>query len=478
MEVVLSAAASDLISRIISFLLKRYIENTAIDEKLQRLQQLLLRIHAVVEEADGRYITNPRMLVQLKVLVAHMYKGYHMLDMLRYKSDLESTTHEDSTMSSIHLKRSRTFNLGTIKSFAESNDLQSILESMENAIANMTEFVVLLGGCERQCRRPYDTYLYIDKFLFGRHVEKQQIINTLLQNHGHHGTPVVLPIIGGIRVGKKALVSHVCENDRIRSYFSSILFVDGDSICRMDQEMFSNERILIVVEFITDVDDDDWVKFYSTVRCMAAEGSKVIIISRIQNLARFGTVKAVFLNGLSHEEYRYLFKVLAFGSTDEKDNPHLASVANELAIVLRGSLITANVVADLLRRNHDFQFWLRILRRFKGMVDSNVSMYGEHPKHMLENEQAIDITTFNPSCRSSLRLMPPQVEREDSPKQKLAHVSFGDLISGCVSIPADQFVLVAWESRIPPYTRLVANVTFAAEKHECSTSTRKRRCSI
>ncbi|KAL6905468.1 hypothetical protein ACP4OV_003069 [Aristida adscensionis] len=477
MEAAISAVASDIISRMVSFLLKRYQDNRAIDEKVQRLQQLLLRIHVVVEEADGRYITNPSMIMQLKLLVARMYQGYHALDMFRYKSLFEGITYEDSTTSSIQLKRSRTI-LGSIKSFSDSNDLQSTLENVENAVANMTEFVILLGGCERHCRRPYDTYLYIDKFLFGRHVEKQQIINTLLQSHGHHGGPVVLPIIGGIRVGKKALVSHVCENDRIRSYFSSILFVNGDSIWRIDHEKFSNERILVVIEFLTDVDDDDWVKFYSTLTSMAAEGSKVIVISRIENLARFGTVKAVILNSLSLEEYRYLFKTLAFGSTDEKDYPPLASVANELAVVLGGSLITANVIADLLRMNHDLQFWLRILRRFKGMVDSNLSKYGDHPKHMLENEQPIDITAFLPSRRSSLRLMPPRVEREDSPKQKLVHVSFGDLIAGRAAIPIDRFVLVAWESRIPPYTRLVADITCVAENHECSTSLRKRRSNI
>ncbi|CAL4932759.1 unnamed protein product [Urochloa decumbens] len=417
MEAAISAVATEIFSRMISFLMKRYKDKTETDQKLDRMQQLLLRIHAVVEEAEGRY-----------------------------KPFLGSIANE-----------------------------QSVLENLEAAIANMNEFVVLLGGCDH-CRRPYDTYLYTDNFMFGRHVEKQRIINILLQDPEEHSAPMVLPIIGGFRVGKKTLVSHVCKNERIIAHFSSIMFINGDSIWRMDEEKLRNGRMLVVVEFVTDVDDDDWVKFYSTIRHAAIDGSKVIIISRIENLARFGTVKTVFLNSFTHEEYKYLFKLLAFGSIDEKDNPHLAAVASELAVLLRGPLITANVIADLLRRNQDLKFWIRMLQRFKGMVvDNNLSMYGEHPKDMLDSERPIDITPFTSSGPCTLRLMPPRVERDgDCSDWKLDYVYFGDLISGSIVIPKNQFVLVAWESRLAPYTKLVADVAYQ-EKQESSISPRKRR---
>lgn len=490
MEAAISAIATEIFNRMVSFLMMKYRDKTTIEEKLERLQQLLLRIHAVIEEADIRYITNRSMLMQLKVLVKSMYHGYHILDIFRHKSVLERISQEvvrssdaqltsssSSSFSSsiIPFKRSRTVS-GATRSFPQSNDLQNVLENLEAVITNMNEFVVLLGGCDRY-RRPYDTYLYTDNFMFGRHVEKQHIINILLQDPGQRDAPMVLPVIGGFRVGKKTLVFHVCKNDRIKSHFSSIMFIDGDSIWSMDQVKFHSRRTLAVVEFHTDLDDDDWVKFYSSLKCAAAVGSKVIIISRIPNLARFGTVEAVYLKSLPHEEYKYLFKMLAFGSMDEKDYPNLAAVASELSTVLGGSLITANVIADLLRGNHDFKFWLRILNRFKRMVDNNLSMYGEHPKEMLENERPIDISTFNTTL-SHRRMMPPRVEKDHYPKQKLNYVAFGDLITGSISVPNDQFMLVAWESRLPPYTKLVAEVSCVEEKHDCLVSPRKRRSII
>jgi hypothetical protein len=445
------------------------------DQKLEKLRQLLLRIHAVVEEADGRYVTNPMMLMQLKTLADSMYKGYHVLDKFRYKSITKSFIYEEGTAStSIPLKRSRTIT-GTMKSCAQDNDLQTVLENLERALANMTEFVLLLVGCERVCRRPYDTYLYTDTLMFGRHVEKQQIINVLLNDPGSHGGPTVLPVIGGCRVGKKTLVSHVCKNDCVQSSFSSILYIRGDSMWRMEHAEFSNERILAVVEFRTDVEDDDWVKFFTTVRHKAAEGSKVIIISRIRNLARLGTVSAVFLNSLSYEEYRYLFKRLSFGSTDENEFPHLASIANEFAVVLGGSLITANVIADQLRKKLNTQFWLPILCRFKELVDNNLSIYGEHPKDILENERPIDITALYSSRNATRCLMPPRVEGDDCPKRKLTHIPFGELIAGDISAPNDEFVVSTWESRIAPYTRYVNDCCCPQDQLGPRTSSRKRR---
>jgi hypothetical protein len=50
------------------------------------------------------------------------------------------------------------------------DDLDGALRSLETMVDTMKEFVILIGGCERVCRNPYDTYLYIDNFMFGRHI--------------------------------------------------------------------------------------------------------------------------------------------------------------------------------------------------------------------------------------------------------------------------------------------------------------------
>ncbi|KAF0916316.1 hypothetical protein E2562_005919 [Oryza meyeriana var. granulata] len=79
MDILLSALASDVASRIISFLVAKYRKQTTMD-KMITLQQLLLRARTIIEEADGRYISNQGMLLQLRQLRIVMYEGHHVLN--------------------------------------------------------------------------------------------------------------------------------------------------------------------------------------------------------------------------------------------------------------------------------------------------------------------------------------------------------------------------------------------------------------
>ncbi|RLN39330.1 hypothetical protein C2845_PM01G46300 [Panicum miliaceum] len=233
MEVALSAISGKILSRLISFIIKKHTERSCLEEKLERLQHLLLRVHTVVEEAEGRYITNSKMLVQLRILVDGMYKGYHVLNTFRLKPFEEGRLQKQVTPSSAlsaSFKRTRAASsvMRTTMSFNH-NKLQASLENLETVVANMTEFVILLGGCKQMHKRPYDTYIYTDNFMFSRLVEKQELINTLLQDNSPVGAPAVIPVIGAYRVGKKSLVGYACNDDMVRSHFSSVLHSHGFS---------------------------------------------------------------------------------------------------------------------------------------------------------------------------------------------------------------------------------------------------------
>ncbi|XP_062206079.1 uncharacterized protein LOC133907956 [Phragmites australis] len=383
MDIVISAVASELVSRFISFLSMKYSSKACLKKNLEMLQHLLLRVHTVVEEAEGRYIANSRMLSQLKALREAMFQGYDV----------------------------------------------------------------------------FDTYMPLEKF--GEEEEDNPL-----------RVPTVLPIIGGCRVGKKTLVWNICCDDRIRSYYSSIVHFSGDEIQKIDNDKFKRVRTLVTIEFVSDVGDEEWLKFYSFV-ALTGKGSKVIIISKLEELTRLGTVHPIRINSLSREEYSYLFKVLAFGSANPMDHPRLALVGKELATVFQGSLVMLNVYASVLRTNLNVQFWTRVLELFRVMIYKNLAIFGEHPKSLLEKDgTSVDITGFSLSSLSdtSFRLVLLTTETEAS-KGGLPTMGFGDIIAGSVILPK-KFKLV-WESRLPPYTVICANCT--AEKPQQPLSPRKKR---
>ncbi|TVU31381.1 hypothetical protein EJB05_23064, partial [Eragrostis curvula] len=325
MDIVISAVVSELVSRFISFLSKKYTSKACLKENIESLQHLLLRVHTVIEEAEGRYIENSRMLVQLKTLKEAMYRG-------------------------------------------------------------------------------------------------------------------------------------------IRSSYSSILHFSEDDIDKIDQRKFKRVRTLAIIEFVSDVTHKEWHKFYSLVAC-TGKGSKVIIISRSEKHARLGTVNPIRIHSFSQEEYSYLFKVLAFGSTNPMDHPQLALIGKELATMFQGSLIMLNVYASVLRNNQNVRFWSRTLELFRVIMQNNLATFGEHPKTLLERHgAAVDITGFTLSSQSgTLFRLVLQTTEKNAYKGDLPTMSFGDIIAGSTILPK-KFQLV-WKSRLPPYNVICANCTAEMPEH-------------
>ncbi|KAM0841432.1 hypothetical protein ACQ4PT_059043 [Festuca glaucescens] len=485
MEVAISAVTGELVSRFISFLMNKYHSSSHAQSeeknRVERLQHLLMRAGTIIEEADARYLTNFGMMMQLKTLSEAMYRGHRVHDTLRYRSALQDSANFDevnrnNSSSSLYLaiphKRSR-----KITDKDEDLEPRGALESLEKAVANMAEFVVLLGGCERMSCRPYDVYLYTENFMFGRHSEKQRLLSFLLQHNDPSGdyAPAVLPVIGGTAVGKKTLVAHACADERVRSRFSSILHLNADNLMRIDQGRTMFGMMLLVIEFASDVDDDEWKKFQSFVMRMG-RGSKIIIISRLQRLARFGSVKPVFLSILSYDELRYLFKTLVFGSVDPAGHPRLAQTADEFTKVLlnmQGSLVATNIFADLLRMNLDVQFWRSILDKGLRMVKRNILMYGANPTMLEQQGQPVDITDFALHPLSMTRYPIKASIKEDLPS-----VTLGELVPDPSVRPKEDFILVLWESRIPPHNSFSHFVTsHVQDTHKGSSALlgRKRR---
>ncbi|KAM3393419.1 hypothetical protein ACQJBY_014230 [Aegilops geniculata] len=329
------------------------------------------------------------------------------------------------------------------------------LESLEIAVANMAEFAVLLGGFERMSRRPYDVYLCTDNFMFARHAEKQKLLSFLLQRKGPPGdhTLAVLPIIGDATTGKKSLVAHMCGDERVRSSFSSVLHLNGDNLLRiLDHGRTMEEMILIVIEFASDVSDDDWKRFHSFVITMG-RGRKIIIISKLKRLARFGSVKPIFLSLLSDDELRYLFKKLAFGSVDPAEHPRLVQIADEFAKVLQnmeGSIVATNLYADVLRKNLNVQFWRCILDKGRRYANRN--------HKAIQQGHPLDITDFALCPLSMTHHIIDVSIKEESPSVRL-----GEVLANPSVRPKGDFTLITWESRIPPRKSFAHFVTSRAD---------------
>ncbi|KAM3393546.1 hypothetical protein ACQJBY_014331 [Aegilops geniculata] len=478
MDILISAIVGDLVGRSTSFLISKYFQQQPdINKIAQRLQSVVLRIDIVVEEAQGRDITNQGMLCQLKMLWQEMYRGHYVLDALRFRAALDEEGEEELSRSSAELckssptKRLRCSRTGSSRGNREAlligtngnmrEELQQMVDTLEDTLDGMKEFLFFLELYPRMLRQPCGTYLFLDNCIFGRQTERQRILNFLMCPSA---TPDldILPIVGPIRVGKSTLVEHVCRDGSVRDRFSTILFFpegslkdDGvidlreNNIKFRHQNCASPNRLLIIIEIAEDISEETWRRLKSSATCMTpCGGSKIIITSRSDRIANLGTTEALRLDYLSQEAYWHLFKSIAFGSINPREHPKLATMAMEIALEQRQCFTSACIVAELLQHNFNARFWRTVLECVRESKQINHIMFGQHPYLLLREDAPVYCWRLVKRHRYFLFCNHQQSHSDEN----VPEINLRDIILGCGGkLPCGEFEALAWRSRIPPY---------------------------
>lgn len=477
MEVIFSAVIGELASRSISFLVDRYLKRMAApteEERLRSLQRLLLRVRVVVEEADGRLITNQAMMHQLGILKEEMYRGYYTLDMLSCQAHGEDRTKDHEVSYSFAPSK---FNPAKRVCFCGGSDrqgpaqaelMEQVLGSVRDTIEDASEFVMFLNRCPRLHRQPYNTYLLLSKCMFGRQMEMEHVMNFLLLQADAAGNPGVMPIIGPGKVGKSTLIKHACDDERVRNHFSQILCFNGDGLedaslealidggCKIKHRNrgMGDGRTLIIIELLADIDDHAWRRLYSAARSRVASGSKIIVASRSNKIARFGTTQPLRLHFFTPEAYWYFFKARTFGSERAEDHPRLAAIAMDMAKVMNGCFMGASIFSGLLRANFNPRFWSMALASLRNLMRTNVSLYGERfvdPWHMAEPVYVRRAEEGSSECVVMIANYEAcSAETEPGPEEPETMMSVQDLFLGSVR-PRGRFKVRAWTSHLPPH---------------------------
>nr|TKW30218.1 hypothetical protein SEVIR_2G021400v2 [Setaria viridis] len=430
MEVVFTAIMGEIANKSISFLIDKCSNNldtpTEEDRRIKTLQSLLLRACVIVEEADGRNITNQAMVHQLNILRKEMYRGYFVMDSLITSQTSEEDKSKDNDVSSNPFAISK-FNpvkrlFFRTRSTHGENELQQVLGNLNNIITDMREFIEFMKEYPPLYRQPYSMHLFLDKCMFGRQMEMERIMNFLMTEGPPSAKDVdVLPIVGPVNVGKSTLVGHVCNDERVRNNFARIVFItevdikdngltdlkDGGLIIHQNNSPNGNERLLSIIEFPDD---------------------------------------ALILNFLPPEAYWYFFKVITFGSAYPKDHPKLESIAMEICRGINGSFKVANIVSSLLRDSLNARHWFVVHKFLKLLMEMNICLTAHESKEvrtyyylkrMVNNDHFI-IYDYHESFADDM-----------VPKTTLCDVIFGSV--RCEG----KFKVLSWKSRIPPYKNYI-----------------------
>jgi hypothetical protein len=219
-------------------------------------------------------------------------------------------------------------------------------------------------------------------------------------------------------------------------------------------------RLLVVVELDGDLSEEALNRLFSASRQYVPRGSKIILTSRFDNIAKFGTTKPLNLKYLSSEAYWYFFKTLTFGSTDPEMHPRLTHLAMEIAKMQISGFLTANTVARLLRDNFNGLFWSKVLAFFRCFIQQHISRFGQHPFCLLGEDRLEHIGRMAaPSEAVVVYHRHQRSSEEDVPK-----ITMEDAIYGSVK-PHGKFEVIVWKSHIPPYYSYIYTCEIQAIKN-------------
>ncbi|KAJ1267634.1 hypothetical protein BS78_07G072500 [Paspalum vaginatum] len=237
-------------------------------------------------------------------------------------------------------------------------------------------------------RRLTTPYLTETK-IYGRDLERDQIVELLVGDGRHDHNLVVLPIVGNGGIGKTALTQYVYSDPRVKAYFHTMIWVcvspnfdivrltrqilecatgmdqGGSANLTLLQEMLKDElkhsRVLLVLDDIWDIkDSSEWSRLVAPlVSNQQGKGNAILVTTRNQYVAKaICTLEPIALDGLKKEDFWECFRGYAFG--DKKGNYKLHKIGRQIADRLKGYPLAAKSVGGLLRKHIDFDRWKRI----------------------------------------------------------------------------------------------------------------------
>ncbi|KAJ6867527.1 disease resistance protein RGA1 [Populus alba x Populus x berolinensis] len=218
----------------------------------------------------------------------------------------------------------------------------------------------------------------------GRGKEKEELVSILLDNADN------LPIyaiwgMGGL--GKTTLVQLVYNEERVKQQFGLRIWVcvstdfnlgrltraiiesiDGascdlqelDPLQQRLQQKLTGKKFLLVLDDVWDDCTDWWSELKEVLRC-GAEGSAVIVTTRLEMVARkMATGFVQHMGRLSGEDSWHFFQQLAFGMRRTEERAHLEAIGVSIVKKCGGVPLAIKALGNLMRLKDNEDQWIAV----------------------------------------------------------------------------------------------------------------------
>ncbi|KAF3632842.1 putative tetraspanin-3-like [Capsicum annuum] len=153
------------------------------------------------------------------------------------------------------------------------------------------------------------------------------------------------------------------------------------------KEKVNGKRFLIVLDDMWNDNYEKWDELRSLF-VQGAAGSKIIVTTHKENVARMMGSGAVNVGTLSSEASWALFKRHSLDNRDSKEHPKLEEVGKQIADKCKGLPLALKTIAGILRCKSEVDEWKDILRseiweqNLNGILPALMLSYNDLPAHL------------------------------------------------------------------------------------------------
>ncbi|XP_040972092.1 putative disease resistance RPP13-like protein 1 isoform X2 [Gossypium hirsutum] len=387
----LAATFQWLFAKLDSTQLLSFAKQNQVGLEVKKWRNLLLKIQAVLEEAETKQITDPLVKIWVSEVRVLAFDMEDILDEFPLLFD-EAQTNNSSNMSCAWFagtRRSHSMpDYGIRSKIKDVTDrLQCISSEINGLGLNLTKIAV--GDMSKSCRLQEKrlTTSLIGDHVCGRETEKEDILQWLLK--GDENGVSVMPIVGMGGMGKTTLAQLVYNDERVANHFAIKAWVcvseqfdlmmvtriilekvlsnsyecssDLDSLQVRLKEELSGRKFLFVLDDVWSESYHQWDLLRRPFKA-GAPGSKIIVTTRHCKVALMvGNVAAYHLHALPYDDCLSLFAQHAFGRRDFSAHLNVEEIGQGIVRRCKGLPLAVKTLGGLLHGKRTCDEWNDIL---------------------------------------------------------------------------------------------------------------------
>ncbi|CAI9764457.1 unnamed protein product [Fraxinus pennsylvanica] len=367
-EIVLAPLLQVVFEKLANPVLQKFAEYWDLEDQFRKLQGILPRVQAVIQDAEEKQATQKSVRIWLSQLKEAAYKAEDVLEEFTYIQNFKHT-----------------------KPYAVNlTNTRDILDDLQKAaVEGLSLHLAETNIGDKHFEKRESSSFIIGSEIYGREEDKRKIMDMLLPTYGTvtRGTTSVISIVGTPGIGKTTLAQFIYNADEVKEHFNLRIWVfvsrdfkakriiksaiessTGNRCDLMDLEGLQSElwkslngkKYLLVLDDVWSEDQDEWDQL-RPMFCCGLDGSKVLVTTRCQKVALVvGNSNTTYhLKGLSEDDCFNIFrKRVFFTQTEEEKYPNLQAIGKELMRQCGGMPLAAKILGGLMRFKREEREWL------------------------------------------------------------------------------------------------------------------------